>query len=77
MTDMFVVLEGEIDILRIFLQRRANPTSMPRHRKITSPENSIFLNSQVALVEARTLDPSTYCGISRTQSQALILAEGD
>jgi thioredoxin reductase (NADPH) len=75
MTDMFVVLEGEIDI--ILPSAESQPNIYARHRKNNFTGEFNLLNSQGAVVEARTLVPSTLLRISRTQLRRLMRAEGD
>src|SRR5260370_12766213 len=75
MTDMFVVLEGEIDI--ILPSAEGQPNIYARHRKNNFTGEFNLLNSQGAVVEARTLVPCTLLRISRTQLRRLLRAEGD
>src|SRR5260370_31632330 len=75
MTDMFVVLEGEIDI--ILPSAGGQPNIYARHRKNNLTGEFNLLNSQGAVVEARTVVPSTLLRISRTQLRRLMRAEGD
>src|SRR5258705_6982894 len=75
MTDMFVVLEGKIDI--ILPSGGGQPNFYPRHRKNNFTGEFNLLNSQGAVVEARTLVPSTLLRISRAQLRRLMRAPGD
>jgi thioredoxin reductase (NADPH) len=73
--DMFVVLQGQVDI---FLPSTEGDTKIYAHhreRNFTGEFN--LLNSQGAVVEARTVVASTLLRISRTQLQRLMRAEGD
>src|SRR6267378_7395922 len=73
--DMFVVLEGEVDI---FLPSADSSLKVyARHRRHNFTGEFNLLTSQGAVVEARTVVPSTLLRISRTQLQRLMRAEGD
>jgi len=73
--DMFVVLEGEVDI---FLPSAEGDAKIyVRHRKNNVTGEFNLLNSQGAVVEARTVFPSTLLRISRTQLRRLMRTEGD
>jgi thioredoxin reductase (NADPH) len=72
---MFVVLQGEIDI--ILPSPESQPNIYARHRKNNFTGEFNLLNSQGAVVEARTLVASTLLRISRTQLRRLMRAEGD
>src|SRR3977135_417710 len=73
--DMFVVLEGEVDI---FLPSDDSSLKVyARHRRHNFTGEFNLLTSQGAVVEARTVVPSTLLRISRTQLQRLMRAEGD
>jgi thioredoxin reductase (NADPH) len=73
--DMFVVLEGEVSIFLRSPERDAHV--FVRHRKLNFTGEFNLLNSQGAVVEARTSAPSTLLRISRPQLQRLMHAEGD
>ena len=73
--DMFVVIEGEVDI---FLPSADSSLKVyARHRRHNFTGEFNLLTSQGAVVEARTVVPSTLLRISRTQLQRLMRAEGD
>jgi thioredoxin reductase (NADPH) len=73
--DMFVLLEGEIDI---FLpSTKHHPEIYTRHRRHNFTGELNLLTSQGAVVEARTVAPSTVLRISRQQLQRLMRTEGD
>src|SRR5580692_9143577 len=73
--DMFVVIEGEVDI---FLPSADSSLRVyARHRRHNFTGEFNLLTSQGAVVEARTVVPSTLLRISRTQLQRLMRAEGD
>lgn len=74
-TDMFVVLEGEVDIILPSAEGQAKIYA--RHRKHNFTGEFNLLNSQGAVVKARTLVPSRLLRISRSQLQRLMRAEGD
>ena len=67
--DMFVVLEGEVSIFLRSPERDAHV--FVRHRKLNFTGEFNLLNSQGAVVEARTSVPSTLLRISRAQLQRL------
>src|SRR5258708_12849831 len=73
MTDMFVVLEGKIDI--ILPSAEGQPNIYARHRKNNFTGEFNLLNSQGAVVEARTLVPGTLLRISLTQLTRLMRPE--
>src|SRR5260370_29557813 len=73
-TDMFVVLEGKIDI--ILPSAESQPNIYARHRKNNFTGKFNLLNSQAAVDEARTLVPSTRLRISRKQLSRWMPAEG-
>lgn len=74
-TDMFIVLEGGIDI---FLPVAGGGTKVfARHRKFDFSGEFNLLNSQGAVVEARTISESRLVRISRKELQRLMRAEGD
>jgi thioredoxin reductase (NADPH) len=74
-TDMFVVLEGGIDIR--FPVVGGGTKIFARHRKLDFSGEFNLLNSQGAVVEARTISESRLLRISRKQLQQLMRAEGD
>jgi thioredoxin reductase (NADPH) len=73
--DMFVVLEGEVSVFLRSPERDAQV--LVRHRKLNFTGEFNLLNSQGAVVEARTTAPSTLLRISRAQLQRVMHAEGD
>jgi thioredoxin reductase (NADPH) len=73
--DMFVILEGEVDIILRSIE--GDSKIFVRHRACNFTGEFNLLNSQGAVVEARTVVPSTFLRISRTQFQRLMRAEGD
>ena len=73
--DMFVVLDGEVSIFLRSPERDANV--FVRHHKHNFTGEFNLLNSQGAVVEARTTVPSTLLRISRAQLERLMHAEGD
>lgn len=73
--DMFVVLEGEVDM--ILPSAEGEGKIYARHRKNNFTGEFNLLTSQGALVEARTVVPSTLIRVSRTELQRLMRAEGD
>ena len=73
--DMFVVLDGEVSIFLRSPERDANVFG--RHHKHNFTGEFNLLNSQGAVVEARTTVPSTLLRISRAQLEQLMHAEGD
>jgi Cyclic nucleotide-binding domain len=74
-TDMFVVLEGEVEIYLPSSEGDAKVFARYRKHNFTGEFN--LLNSQGALVEARTIAPSTLLRISRTRFERLMRTEGD
>src|SRR3984885_9495308 len=72
---MFVVIEGEVDIY--LSSAEGDAKIYPRHGKRNFTGEFNLLNSQGAVVEARTAAPSTLLRISRSQLQRLMRAEGD
>lgn len=75
-TDMFVVLEGGIDIL-LPVQDGDGTKVFARHRKFDFSGEFNLLNSQGAVVEAQTIRESRLLRISRKELQRLMRAEGD
>lgn len=73
--DMFVVLEGEVEIYLPSTEDDAKVFAHYRKHSFTGEFN--LLNSQGALVEARTIAPSTLLRISRTRFERLMRTEGD
>jgi thioredoxin reductase (NADPH) len=73
--DMFVVLEGEVEIYLPPTEGDAKVFARYRKHNFTGEFN--LLNSQGALVEARTIAPSTLLRISRTRFERLMRTEGD
>ena len=74
-TDMFVVLDGEV---HIFIRSTEGAAKIyARYRKHSFTEEFNLLTSQGAVVEARTILPSTLLRISRTQFERVMHAEGD
>jgi len=73
--DMFVVLDGEVDIILPTAESEANIYT--RHRKNTFTGEFNLLNSQGSVVEARTVAPSTLLRVRRAEFQHLMRAEGD
>src|ERR1700733_10225162 len=73
--DMFVVLDGEIDIILSSAESEANIYA--RHCKNNFTGEFTLLNSQGSVVEARTAAPSTLLRIQRAEFQHLMRAEGD
>src|ERR1700720_3782854 len=73
--DMFVVLEGEVEIYLPSTEGDAKVFARYRKHNFTGEFN--LLNSQGALVEARTIAPSTLLRISRTRFERLMRTEGD
>src|ERR1700719_2311304 len=73
--DMFVVLEGEVEIY--LPSTEGDAKVFARHRKHNFTGEFNLLNSQGALVEARTIVPSTLLRISRTRFDRLMRTEGD
>ncbi|HWO37954.1 MAG TPA: FAD-dependent oxidoreductase [Candidatus Acidoferrum sp.] len=73
--DMFVVLEGEVEIYLPSTEDDANVFA--RYHKHNFTGEFSLLNSQGALVEARTIASSTLLRISRTRFERLMRTEGD
>jgi thioredoxin reductase (NADPH) len=74
-TDMYVVLEGGVDI---FLPTADGEFKIyARHRKLNFTGEFNLLNSQRAVVEARTAFDSRLLCISRKQLERIMRAEGD
>src|ERR1700733_8004167 len=73
--DMFVVLEGEVEIYLPSTEDDVKVFARYREHNFTGEFN--LLNSQGALVEARTIAPSTLLRISRTRFERLMRMEGD
>ncbi|MGC2726687.1 MAG: FAD-dependent oxidoreductase [Candidatus Acidiferrales bacterium] len=73
--DMFVVLEGEVEIYLPSTEDEAKVFARYRKHNFTGEFN--LLNSQGALVQARTIAPSTLLRISRTRFERLMRTEGD
>ncbi|WP_254063957.1 cyclic nucleotide-binding domain-containing thioredoxin-disulfide reductase [Granulicella sp. S190] len=73
--DMFVILEGGIDVLLPALS--GGTKIFARHRKFDFSGEFNLLNSQKAVVEARTICDSHLLRISRKEFQHLMRAEGD
>jgi thioredoxin reductase (NADPH) len=74
-TDMFVVLEGGIDIT--FPVASGGTMVFARHRQLDFSGEFNLLNSQGAVVEARTISPSRLLRISRKELKRLMRGEGD
>jgi thioredoxin reductase (NADPH) len=74
-TDMFVVLEGGIDIT--FPVASGGTMVFARHRTLDFSGEFNLLNSQGAVVEARTVSQSRLLRISRKELKRLMRAEGD
>jgi thioredoxin reductase (NADPH) len=72
---MFVVLKGEVEIYLASIEGDVKVFARHRRRNFTGEFN--LLTSQGAVVEARTVTPSTLLRISRSQLQRLMRAEGD
>jgi thioredoxin reductase (NADPH) len=72
---MFVVLEGEVEIY--LPSTEGDAKVFARHRKHNFTGEFNLLNSQGALVEARTIAPSTLLRIPRTRFERLMRTEGD
>ena len=73
--DMFVVLEGEIDVTLPSCGGESKIYVRHHKRNFTGEFN--LLTSQGAVVDARTAVPCTLLRISRTQFERLMRAEGD
>ena len=74
-TDMFVVLDGEIDVL--LPSENGGYRTFARHRKNEFSGEFSLLNSQRAVIEARTILQSRLLRISRKELRSLMRAEGD
>lgn len=74
-TDMFVVLDGGIDILLHPLS--GSDKAFARHRRNGFSGEFSLLNSQTAVTEARTTTDSRLLRISRKELRLLMQAEGD
>ncbi|AXC11892.1 Thioredoxin reductase [Acidisarcina polymorpha] len=74
-TDMFVVLEGGIDVL--LPSANGGTKVFARHRELNFSGEFNLLNSQRAVVEAQTAIESRLLRISREALQRLMRAEGD
>lgn len=73
--DMFVVLDGEIEISLPAADGECKV--LARHRELEFSGELNLLNSQGSLVEGRTVGESRLLRISRDQLQKLMRAEGD
>ena len=74
-TDMFVVLEGGVDV---FLSvPGSNQKIFARYRKFDFSGEFSLLNSQRSVTEARTVSPSHLLRISRKELRLFMRAEGD
>ena len=73
--DMFVVLDGEVEIC--LPSTDGDSKVFARYSKHNFTGEFNLLNSQGALVEARTIAPSTLLRISRTRFERLMRMEGD
>jgi thioredoxin reductase (NADPH) len=73
--DMFVVLEGEIEI--ILPSCDGNSKIYVRHHKRNFTGEFNLLTAQASVVDARTATPSTVLRITRAQFDRLMRAEGD
>src|ERR1700723_2392791 len=73
--DMFVILEGEVEIC--LPSTDGDSKVFARYSKHNFTGEFNLLNSQGALVEARTIAPSTLLRISRTRFERLMRTEGD
>jgi thioredoxin reductase (NADPH) len=74
-TDMFVVLEGGIDVL--LPSQDGGLKIFARHRKFDFSGELSLLNSQTAVSEVRTAMESRLLRISRKELRLLMRAEGD
>ena len=74
-TDMFVVLDGGVDVLLPTLNGASKVFA--RHRKRDFSGEFSLLNSQRAVTEARTIVESRLLRISRSGLRLLMRAEGD
>ena len=73
--DMFVVLEGKIDISLPLANGESKVIA--HHRKFDFSGELNLLTSQGSLVEARTVEESCLLRIARSEFQKLMRAEGD
>jgi thioredoxin reductase (NADPH) len=73
--DMFVVLEGGVDVFLPALNGESKIYG--QHRKLDFTGEFNLLNNQRSLVEAHTVDESRLLRISRKQLQHLMRVEGD
>ena len=73
--DMFVVLEGGVDVFLPTLNGESKIYG--QHRKLDFTGEFNLLNNQRSLVEAHTVDESRLLRISRKQLQHLMRVEGD
>jgi len=73
--DMFVILEGEVNILLPPVNGEATLYSRYKKGNFTGEFN--LLNSQGSVVEARTALPSTLLRIKRAELERLMRTEGD
>jgi len=73
--DMFVILEGGIDVL--LPAPNGGTKVFSRHRRLNFSGEFNLLNAQRAVVEARTISESRLLRISRKNLQRLMRAEGD
>jgi thioredoxin reductase (NADPH) len=74
-TDMFVVLDGEIDVMLPSLG--GGNKAFARHRRQEFSGEFSLLNSQRSVAEARTTMDSRLLRISRKELRLLMRAEGD
>jgi thioredoxin reductase (NADPH) len=74
-TDMFVVLEGGIDVFLSVLG--SVEKTFARHRKFDFSGEFSLLNSQRSVTEARTVMDSRLLRISRNELRLMMRAEGD
>ena len=74
-TDMFVILDGGIDVL--LASPDGGRTIFARHRKSGFSGEFSLLNSQQSVVELRTAMESHLLRISRKEIRVLMRAEGD
>lgn len=74
-TSMFVVLEGGVDVY--FPSADGGITIAGQHRKYSFTGEFNLLNSQRAVVEAKTVRESVLLCIGRRELRRLMLAEGD
>lgn len=74
-TDMFVILDGEINVL--LPSRDGGRAIFARHRKFDFSGEFSLLNSQQSVAEVRTAMDSRILRISRKELRLLMRAEGD